>query len=125
MTALAGTVADLEGNPAQLTLPDPALAGLVGRNLRIDNIAPNAPVVQILDGGDEIINVADNQAGVAFAVTGEDGATYDLSGSNYSLIAGIRFGISPGFGVPCGHPVQAPSRSPFPRPRPTGRATRA
>ena len=50
VTALAGTVADLEGNPGLLTLPDPALAGLVGKALRIDNIAPNAPVVQILDG---------------------------------------------------------------------------
>ena len=55
VTALAGTVADLEGNPGLLTLPDPALAGLVGRNLRIDNIAPDIPVVQILDSGDEII----------------------------------------------------------------------
>jgi hypothetical protein len=99
--ALTGAAVDLEGNPALMTLPDPASAeALAARNLRIDTIAPAEPALQILDGGDELINKAENEdpAGVPFTLTGEEGATYDLSLTNCTLFAGTDPGTLPAAG---------------------------
>jgi hypothetical protein len=100
ITDLAGTVTDLQGNPAVLTLPGPLLPdALAARNLRIDTTPPAAPGVQILDELDGLsgINKAENEApaGVPFTVTGEPGAGYDLTLTNCSLVAGIDPGMMP------------------------------
>jgi hypothetical protein len=99
-TALAGTVVDLQGNAALLALPDPVSAdALAARYLRIDTSAPAAPAVQILDSGDELINKTENQTGVSFTVTGEDGAGYDVSLTNCTLSAGSASGTLPAGGL--------------------------
>ncbi len=104
ITDLAGTVTDLQGNPAVLTLPDPlAASALAARDLRIDNIAPDPPAVQILDEFDGLsgINKAENDApaGVSFTVTGEPGAQYDLALTNCSLVSGTDPGTLPASGL--------------------------
>jgi hypothetical protein len=97
ITDLAGTVTDLQGNPALLSLPDPpSTSALVALNLRIDTTSPAVPGVQI--GSDELILKEENLAGVPFTVTGEDGAGYDLTLTNCTLIAGTDTGILPASG---------------------------
>ena len=98
ITDLTGTVSDLQGNPAALTLPDPPLtSALAALDLRIDTNAPAAPLVVIEDFGNGI-NKAENQAGVNFTVTGEAGTTYGISLTNSTLIAGSATGSLPASG---------------------------
>jgi hypothetical protein len=98
ITDLTGTVTDLQGNPAALTLPDPPLtSALAALDLRIDTNAPAAPLIVIEDFGNGI-NKAENQAGVNFTVTGEAGTTYVISLTNSTLIAGSATGSLPASG---------------------------
>ena len=65
-----------EGNPAVLTLPDPASGFALGAEGRVvDTTPPSAPVVAIQDGGDGI-SKAESEAGVAVTITGEADADY-------------------------------------------------
>lgn len=54
-----------------------------------DFVAPTAPTVQINDGPDNNINIAENTATIAVVITGEPSASYTIVPSNATILPGL------------------------------------